>query len=156
VKGNTVQLLTQSSEPISRYLWAPPTALSETDIASPEASPLETTPYQMTAVSVNGCVATFQVLVEVTEPMYIPSAFSPNADGLNDAWVIPNISSFPQAEVSVYSRWGELIFFSKGYNQPWDGTYHQETVQTGVYTYQIRTGDGALGTTYRGQLTVIH
>lgn len=156
VKGATVQLVTQSDEPISQYQWSPPTALSQADVASPEASPVETTPYQLTAVSVSGCVATFAVLVEVSEPLYIPSAFSPNADGMNDSWVIPNIGSFPQAEVSVFSRWGELIYFSRGYDQPWDGTYKHETVQTGVYTYQIKTGNGPLNTTYRGQLSVIH
>ncbi|AUD03802.1 gliding motility-associated C-terminal domain-containing protein [Spirosoma pollinicola] len=156
VKGSSVQLVTQSNEPISRYHWEPPTALSQTDVASPEANPIETTPYQLTAISVSGCLATFSVLVEVSEPLYIPSAFSPNADGQNDAWVIPNISSFPQVEVSIFNRWGELLFFSKGYAQPWDGTYHQEPVEMGVYTYQIRTLNGSLTTTYRGQLTVIH
>ncbi|AKD58536.1 hypothetical protein SD10_14285 [Spirosoma radiotolerans] len=156
VKGATVQLVTQSDEPISRYEWSPPAALSQADVASPEASPVETTPYQLTAVGVSGCVATFSVLVEVSEPLYIPSAFSPNADGMNDSWVIPNIGSFPQAEVSIYSRWGELIFYSRGYERPWDGTYKQATVQTGVYTYQIKTGNKPLNTTYRGQLSVIH
>jgi gliding motility-associated-like protein len=156
VKGNSVQLVTQSDEPIHHYLWEPPTSLSQTDIASPEASPIETTPYQLIAVGVSGCLATFSVLVEVTEPLYSPSAFSPNSDGLNDTWVISNISSFPQAEVSVYNRWGELLFFSKGYTQPWDGTYHQEAVQKGVYTYQIRILNGSLNTNYRGQLMVIH
>ncbi len=156
VKGNTARLLIQSDEPISLYQWDPPISLNRTDVASPEASPIETTPYQVTAVGAGGCIATFSVLVEVVEPLYIPSAFSPNADGLNDSWIIPNISSFPQAEVSIYSRWGELIFFSKGYNQPWDGTYQQVAVQTGIYTYQIRIGTGPLVTTYRGQLTVIH
>ena len=156
VKGNSVQLLTQSNEPISSYRWEPPASLNRTDIASPEANPAITTSYQLTAVGVGGCIATRSVLVEVTEPLYIPSAFSPNADGLNDSWIIPNISSFPLAEVSVFSRWGELIFFSKGYAQPWDGTYRQEIVPIGVYTYQIRTGTGPLMTTYRGQLTIVH
>ncbi|GAB3796949.1 hypothetical protein GCM10028819_15490 [Spirosoma humi] len=156
VKGATVQLVTESDEPISQYQWSPPTALSRADVASPEASPVETTSYALTAISVSGCIATFAVLVDVSEPLYIPSAFSPNADGMNDSWVIPNIGSFPKAEVSVYSRWGELIFFSKGYDHPWDGTYKQETVQTGIYTYQIKTENGPLTTVYRGQLSVIH
>ena len=154
-KGNSAQLLTQSDEPISRYQWEPPATLSQADVASPEASPTITTAYQLTAVSVSGCIATFSTLVEVMEPLYIPSAFSPNADGLNDSWVIPNIGSFPQAEVGVYTRWGELVFFSKGYEKPWDGTYKLQTVPTGVYTYQIRTGSGPLTTTYRGYLTII-
>ncbi|GAB2533590.1 gliding motility-associated C-terminal domain-containing protein [Spirosoma aerophilum] len=156
IKGSSVELVTRTNEPIRQYQWEPPTDLSETDVASPRASPRETTAYQLTAVSAAGCPASFTTLVEVVEPLFIPSAFSPNADGLNDAWVIPNISAFSQAEVSIYNRWGELVFFSKGYAQPWDGTYKQNVVQTGVYTYQIRAGHGSLVTTYRGQLTVIH
>ena len=102
-----------------------------------------------------GCSAALAVLVEVTEQLHIPSAFSPNSDGLNDAWVIPNIRSFPNCVVSIYNRWGELVFFSAGYPQPWDGTYQQTRVPTGVYTYQIRTGDQLLDTTYRGQLMIV-
>jgi gliding motility-associated-like protein len=94
--------------------------------------------------------------VEVREPLYIPSAFSPNADGLNDTWVIPNSASFPLCEVAVYNRWGEVVFSSKGYAQPWDGTYRQMPVDEGVYTYRIVTGPGALDTVYRGKVTVMH
>jgi gliding motility-associated-like protein len=155
-KGDTVQLQIQANEPITQYTWEPPTSLNRVDVASPVANPTETTSYALTAVSAIGCIGTYSVVVEVVEPLYIPSAFSPNADGVNDAWIIPNIASFPQCEVTIYNRWGELIFFSRGYENPWDGTYHQERVSTGVYTYQIRTGLGALSTTYRGQLTVVH
>ncbi|WP_460912134.1 gliding motility-associated C-terminal domain-containing protein [Spirosoma areae] len=156
VKGASVELTTQSSEPISRYHWDPPASLNRTDVANPLASPLETTPYQLTAVGAGGCWSTLSILVEVTEPMYVPSAFSPNADGQNDVWIIPNITSFPQCEVSVFNRWGELLFSSRGYTQPWDGTYQTEPVPAGLYTYQIRTGSGPLSATYRGQLMVIH
>lgn len=154
-KGSSVQLLVQANESVSRYAWSPPTALSRADIASPVASPAETTPYQLTAINTFGCSTTLTVRVEVVEPLYIPSAFSPNADGQNDSWVILNIQSFPRCEVMIYNRWGELIFYSRGYAQPWDGIYGQKLVETGIYTYQIRTNDEALPATYRGQLTVI-
>lgn len=155
-KGQSVDLLTQADQPISRYQWNPPTFLSQADVSSPIASPMETTSYLVTATSEAGCTATLSIRVNVAYLLYIPSAFSPNADGQNDSWIIPNISSFPQSEISIYNRWGQLIFFSHGYTQPWDGTYQQERVQAGVYTYQIITGTGPLDTTYRGQLTVIH
>ncbi|WP_246859530.1 gliding motility-associated C-terminal domain-containing protein [Spirosoma sp. KCTC 42546] len=155
-KGQSVQLLTRSDQPISRYQWSPATYLSQPDVSSPIAIPSETTLYEVTAMSEAGCTDKLSILVDVATLLYFPSAFSPNADGQNDVWVIPNISSFPQSEVSIYNRWGQLIFFSRGYTQPWDGTYQQEPVQAGVYTYQIRTGTGPLDTTYRGQLTVIH
>ncbi|GAB4034074.1 T9SS type B sorting domain-containing protein [Spirosoma jeollabukense] len=154
--GDSVQLITQTDMPVNTYQWTPPTSLSRADVASPKASPAVTTPYQVTATSAPGCFATLPVLVVVVTPLFIPSAFSPNADGRNDVWIIPNISAFPQCEVSIFSRWGELIFFSQGYAQPWDGTYKKVPVETGIYTYQIRTGTGSLTTTYRGQLAVIH
>ncbi|GAB3700337.1 hypothetical protein GCM10027592_27200 [Spirosoma flavus] len=155
VKGRSVQLVTQVNEPVNRYVWNPPTSLNQANVASPVASPEVTTPYRVTAITAIGCSATLAVQVEVIEPLYIPSAFSPNGDGQNDDWIIPNATSFPQCEVFVYDRWGELIFYSKGYSKAWDGTYHQEYVPTGVYTYQIRTNAEPLFTTYRGQVTVI-
>ena len=155
IKGNSVQLVTQANEPISRYRWEPPGTLSQSNIMSPVATPKETTTYQLTAVSARGCASTLSILVEITEPLYIPSAFSPNADGVNDAWIIPNIGSFPDCEVSVFNRWGELIFYSHGYAKPWDGTYQETFVLTGIYTYQIRTGSRSQPATYRGQLTLM-
>ncbi|WP_080059995.1 gliding motility-associated C-terminal domain-containing protein [Spirosoma aerolatum] len=155
-RGGSVQLLTQADQPIRTYQWEPPTSLDQPTVASPTASPAETTTYQVTVTSAEGCTTIFSVLVDVSTPLYIPTAFSPNADGNNDVWLLSNISAFPQCEVSVFNRWGELIFYSKGYAQPWDGTYKQQLVQTGVYTYQIKTGNDPLAHIYRGQLTVLH
>lgn len=154
-KGDSVRLATTADQPVRQYRWEPPTALNRSDIGSPIASPVQTTPYQLTAISTSGCLATRSVRVDVNERLHIPSAFSPNADGMNDDWVIRNIDSFPLCEVTVYNRWGELIFFSRGYQQPWDGTYQRERVNAGLYTYQIRTGPGARGVIYRGQLTIL-
>ena len=155
-KGSQVRLLTQADQPISRYQWEPPTSLSQTDTSSPIANPDQTTSYSVSAVNAAGCVGTLSVLVEVYVPLYIPAAFSPNADGQNDTWIIPNSNLFPACEVTIYNRWGELIYFSRGYAQPWDGTYRQERVPAGVYTYQIRTGNRPNDTNYRGQLMVVH
>ena len=155
VRGDSVRLQTQASEPIVRYGWDPPAGLSRADVASPVASPERTSSWQLTGVGATGCQGTLPVRVEVIESLYIPSAFTPNGDGLNDAWQITNAAFFPLCEVAIYDRWGELVFYSKGYAQPWDGVYQQRPVDGGVYTYQIATGTGFLNTTYRGKLTVI-
>ncbi|AQG82283.1 hypothetical protein AWR27_02725 [Spirosoma montaniterrae] len=155
VKGSSVQLKTQSNTPIARYQWEPPASLSRADVAAPTASPAETTPYTLTALSENGCPVTFAVRVEVVEPLYIPSAFSPNADGINDTWIIPNIEAFPACEVAIFNRWGEVIYESVGYAQPWDGTYRKQPVTAGAYTYRIRAGAGLFTTVYRGQVIVL-
>ena len=50
--------------------------------------------------------------------MYIPDAFSPNGDNTNESWEIFNIENFPEVEVFIYTRWEEIVFYSKGYTTP--------------------------------------
>ena len=54
----------------------------------------------------------------------IPIAFTPNGDGVNDTWEIKSLSSFPDATVEIYTRWGNLVFKAKGYHSGnfWNGT----------------------------------
>ncbi len=52
----------------------------------------------------------------------MPTAFTPNGDGKNDVWNIPQLASFPRAVIEIYDRWGNLIFRSEpGYSNPWNG-----------------------------------
>jgi len=102
-----------------------------------------------------GCPAILSVQVEVVEPLHIPSAFTPNGDGLNDEWLITNAVFFPFCNVAIYNRWGELVFYSVGYARAWDGTYRQVPGEAGVYSYQIETGPGVHNATYRGKLTFL-
>ncbi|MBO0934099.1 gliding motility-associated C-terminal domain-containing protein [Fibrella aquatilis] len=88
-----------------------------------------------------------------TDRLFIPNAFSPNHDGLNDRWEIININRSPGCEVYVYNRWGELVFQSTGYDSPWDGTYRGEVVAANVYSYVIV--QPSLPHRYSGTLTVL-
>ena len=81
--------------------------------------------------------------VEATETsLIIPNVFTPNGDGINDVWNIKTIEAFPQCTVSVFERNGSLIFQSKGYGQPWDGTYKGSPIPTGTYYYVIAPANG--------------
>ena len=95
--------------------------------------------YTLTAISNNGCgVATDDVKVEVIDKMYIPSAFTPNNDGLNDLWEIITFDEYPNGTVQVFNRWGQTVYFNKGLNyHPWDGTYKGLPVERGTYVYII-------------------
>ena len=70
--------------------------------------------------------------------IYTPKAFSPNNDNLNETWQIFNIEKFPDAEVSIYNRWGELLFYSKGYTEKWDGTFGGKKVPADSYSFVIK------------------
>ena len=79
------------------------------------------------------------MFVKVYNALFIPNAFSPNADGLNDTWNIPALRAYRSFELFVYGRWGQLVFRTKDNPLPWDGTYKGEKCPIGAYTYVIKT-----------------
>jgi len=93
-------------------------------------------------------------IIDVQEDcIRIPNAFTPNADGVNDTWIIDNIDMYPRAYIEVFNRWGQCIFEAKGSEDPWDGTYNGKIVPTGPYIYVVNlfNGDEA----YTGIVTVV-
>ena len=86
----------------------------------------------------NSCNDTLWKQIEINDDfrMFLPTAFSPNGDGLNDVW-IPTISSINFMEISIFNRWGEQLLKSEN-GSGWDGTYMGEICQDGVYVFIIK------------------
>jgi gliding motility-associated-like protein len=89
-----------------------------------------------------GCtvsVTSLPVIVTIVPPPIgnIPNAFTPNGDGINDIWNIPNLVYYPKCTVNIYTRWGRMIFQSRGYSNPWDGNYSGKQLPGGAYYYLI-------------------
>ena len=78
-----------------------------------------------------------EVFVKVYKQIVIPNAFSPNKDGRHDTWKIQAIETYPNPEVTVFNRYGQTVFRSKGYATPWDGTYNGTHLPVGTYYYII-------------------
>ncbi|MDN5212788.1 gliding motility-associated C-terminal domain-containing protein [Fulvivirgaceae bacterium BMA12] len=103
----------------------------------------------------NSDMATATVTVLQKDPppsstMMIPTAFTPNGDGANDAWIIDNLSE--DASVRIYDRHGTIIFSSDdGYTYPWDGTSRGHSLPAGSYLYLIQNESH----TYRGSVTIL-
>jgi len=76
-------------------------------------------------------------VLQTLPTVVIPNAFTPNGDGINDFWNIKSIEAYPKCIVSVYSRYGTLVYQSKGYPRSWDGTSGGTPVPTGTYYYII-------------------
>lgn len=77
------------------------------------------------------------------DELYIPSAYTPNGDGINDEWEIRNIQLFPNATVQVFTREGTLIFESKDYtSSPWEGIHQGRNLPSDTYPYKIDLGNG--------------
>jgi gliding motility-associated-like protein len=110
------------------------------DILHPVISPPVPTTYQLVGTTSIGCTDTSTVRVIVYLPIWIPNAFSPNGDGLNDKWVIDGLYSYPRAKVIVYNRWGSVVYESNGYpqEQEWDGrTNNGEQLPVATYYYVV-------------------
>lgn len=106
--------------------------------------------YTITA-DANGCEITEQVLVQVVPALTIRNTITPNGDGKNDTWTIGGIHRFPDAEVRVYSRWGQMVYRTRNYS-PWDG----DGLPEAVYYYVIDLNPLGFDTRpYTGYLTII-
>lgn len=85
-----------------------------------------------------GCTLVTSVFVEPTIGcFFITNALTPNGDGSNDTWLIGGLEFFPDATVQVFNRWGQIVFESKGYNAPWDGTLKGEPLPVADYYFLI-------------------
>jgi len=73
----------------------------------------------------------------------IPDAFSPNGDGINDVWNIIGKDFYPDIEVTIYNRWGQMIWQSgRGYPVPWDGISRVKELPVDSYHYVIDLHNG--------------
>jgi gliding motility-associated-like protein len=72
----------------------------------------------------------------------IPTAFTPNGDGINDTWKIKYLDLYPNCTVEIYNRYGEHVYSSIGYGMPWDGTYKGAALPTSTYYYIINLKNG--------------
>ena len=87
------------------------------------------------------------------QELSIPSAFTPDGDGVNDEWVVGNIFTYESNVVEIYDRYGNRLFRSEGYSQPWDGRYEGKELPVGTYYYTI-TLDGGVAH-YKGSVTIL-
>lgn len=135
----------------STYAWSPASGLSGNTIADPIAQPNETTLYTVSTV-INDCKYADTLLVIVVRLIVPVNTITPNGDGINDTWAIDALSDHPQADVSIYDRWGQRVFHSIGYKIPFDGG----DLPMATYYWVIRLNDLSGGSEpYTGHLTII-
>jgi gliding motility-associated-like protein len=113
--------------------------------------------YRVTAIK-NGdnSITSTSNYAEIIPPLhlYIPSAFTPNGDGLNDTFGIKG-EGIKDYHLFIYDRWGEIIFESTNLRQQWDGKCNGKPAEQGTYVYQLfALGTGAKGRS--GSVTLVY
>jgi gliding motility-associated-like protein len=124
------------------YLWEPATYLNNSTLANPTSSPLNDITYKVTVSGRGGCTASDIVFVKLLLGPKIPNTFSPNGDGINERWTIEYLDTYPNNRVQVFTRAGQLVFESRGYTTPWNGTMNGKTLPIDTYYYIIEPGNG--------------
>jgi gliding motility-associated-like protein len=139
------------------YTWLPANSLSCANCPQPFASPTATTTYTVVASDQNNCSNSQQVTINV-EPIplkaLVPTAFSPNNDGVNDSFGIIT-SQASHITLQVYNRWGERIFETQN-GEAWNGKQNNIPAEIGVYAYwaTVTFNDGTLQH-YQGNVTLV-
>ena len=127
-----------------QYNWTPSQYLSSSTIANPIASPTSPIYYVATMTDINGCSVIDTVYLEVDvvicgEPeVFIPNAFSPNNDGINDIFLPISSCLYEVFQLQIFDRWGNMVFASTNVNIGWDGTYKGNKLPQGAYSYQFK------------------
>ncbi|HMU44757.1 MAG TPA: gliding motility-associated C-terminal domain-containing protein [Chitinophagaceae bacterium] len=144
-KSDTIfigQSITLHATATGNISWNIHSTLSCTQCTDPVATPLSTTVYTATNSSPLGCQATDQFTVVVLNDalVNIPTAFTPNGDGLND--LFGPLGKVPdQYRLQIYNRNGELVFKSSTINQRWNGRYKGELQPSSVFIYVVEYKD---------------
>ncbi len=159
-----LQAITDPPSLVVEYSWSAEEGLNNRNISNPAAMPFNTTTYTVTITDPTGCIASDSVTIFVNKnrELYVPTAFSPNADGRNDAFTLFGGRSAQRInKLQIFTRWGELIFETSNIdlNNPllgWDGMHKNREMNPGVYVYyaEVEYLDGVV-LTYEGDISLI-
>ncbi len=144
------------------YWWSPPDgSLSNPNINNPIAIPADSTTYVVHVMNQWGCQdsAAVTILVDNSSSEYVPTAFTPNGDGINDVFRIMNMHFQKLVLFEVYNRWGQVVYQNSNSNEHakgWDGTFNGVPQEMGIYYYQIIVAKpGGEQKIYKGDVTLI-
>jgi gliding motility-associated-like protein len=137
--GDQIALDAQGNSP-GTYVWSPSEFLSCINCPNPIATPEQDYTYYVNFTDLNGCTADAQVNISYDPIIYVPNAFIPDGNGINDLFGVygGNIKSM---EMLIFNRWGELICTLGSMQEKWDGTYDGKACQDGTYTWKLKYTD---------------
>lgn len=97
-----------------------------------------------------GATETGHIYIQVKDKdrYFIPNIITPNGDGLNDTWKLDFLADFPNHKLTIYNRYGKVVFRAAPYNNDWDGSGQGNSgyvayfnLPNGIYTYVIDLGN---------------
>jgi gliding motility-associated-like protein len=148
----------EASEGFFNYRWVPGTNLTSDNSRTTTATGQSTIKYKVQATDDNGCGYIDSVVVRLAFDPDPVSGFTPDGDGVNDLWYIEDAATYgDRLEVFVFNRWGQRVFYSKGYSddKQWNGGKFNnlnKKLPFGTYYFIIKI-DGNIELT--GPITIV-
>ncbi|WP_295795989.1 PKD-like domain-containing protein [Mucilaginibacter sp.] len=139
LRNRTITLHPNVSDNNVQYLWTPNIDISDNKIKNPIITGIVDRTYTLTVTDSRGCVSSDSTMVKVSPEVVVPNTFTPNSDGVNDLWNIQGLIAYTEATVDIFTRYGQKVYHSIGYDKPWDGIYNGKQLPVGVYYYVIDT-----------------
>lgn len=143
------------------WQWEPAGLFDDPASGTPTAVISGTTLVIVTVTAANGCSARDSIIITATDipcgsgQIFVPSAFSPNNDGLNDVFRLQG-TVIESLTLEIFDRWGNPVFVSDDINLPWDGTFQGRPLAADVYGYVLRVDCyGDQGFIDRGSITLM-
>ena len=141
--GDSVQIIPQTNSTIAGMFWSSASGIPCDTCLNQIVAPLETATYFLDLVDEQGCEASDEITINVYEenPVYVPTAFTPNGDGFNDYFKIYCGPEVEQINVfRIFDRWGALVYEAKNINPKtdefgWDGSLNGGILKNAVYIY---------------------
>lgn len=153
--------ITNTSAGADTWSWDFGDSLTDITEHPPVHTYADTGTYFITLItaSANGCADTASqtVIVEPYFLLYIPNAFTPNGDGVNDIFTAKGIY-VTEFEMLIFDRWGNLVYSTDKMDTGWDGRANggAEAAQADVYVYRVNVKDfRRIKYTYKGTVTIV-
>ena len=152
VLGDSVELFVISNYALDTFYWSQLPGICE-DCLTQYIYPHQTITLTVSGITDDGCIAEEEVTIVVTKenPVFVPNAFSPNGDGVNDRLnVFAGISVNEVKTFNVYNRWGGLLYSRTNFqpneeNTGWNGSFKGRELDPGIYVYflEVEFVDGS-------------
>ncbi len=143
--GSEISLLTAYSNDVVGWKWSPADYLSCTACPHPVSTPRSDISYVVTVSNRFNCISSDTVSIKLVCAkglVYIPNAFTPNHDRLNDVFYVKGRGIRSIKSMRVFNRWGQVVFETAGVeindiSKGWDGTYKGRDAESATYVYYI-------------------
>lgn len=138
-ENNSVSLFPLTNGTVN---WQYSNSLSCQACQNTVATPTATTTFYLTSEK-DGCRLDDYVKVTITKEdyFYLPNAFTPNNDGINDAFK-PTTNGITDYKMEVYNRWGQLVFQTSNLSEGWNGKFHKTAQPGGAYIFIVKYKNG--------------